>query len=88
MAYELHLFGRFSASQKVTEIGRNVFPVVHAISQICFTLYIVSTLSSLEHVGMQETHLYEESTRSSKSNLEVKARGVLFDGRKLGASGL
>ena len=33
LAYELHLFGRFCASQKVTEIGQNVFHVVHAISQ-------------------------------------------------------
>ena len=32
LAYELHLFSRFRESQKVTEIGRNVFPVVHAIS--------------------------------------------------------
>ncbi len=32
LAYELHLFGWFYASQKVTEIRRNVFPVVHAIS--------------------------------------------------------
>ena len=32
LAYELHLFGRFCAYQKVIEIGRNVFPVVHAIS--------------------------------------------------------
>ncbi len=33
MHYRLHLFGRFCAYQKVTEIGRNVFSVVHAISQ-------------------------------------------------------
>ena len=31
-AYELHLFGWISASQRVTQIERNIFPVVHAIS--------------------------------------------------------
>ena len=30
--YKLHLFGRFYASQKVTKIGRNVFPLLDAVS--------------------------------------------------------
>ncbi len=36
LIYELHLFGRLCASQKVTKIRRNVFPVIHAISQTLF----------------------------------------------------
>ncbi len=36
---ELQLFGGFCASQLVTKIGRNVFPVVHAISHIkCYRI--------------------------------------------------
>ncbi len=31
-AYELHLFGRFCASQKITQIGRNIFLLLEAIS--------------------------------------------------------
>ncbi len=33
------LFGRFSASQNITEISRNVFPVVHAISPYSLSFY-------------------------------------------------
>ncbi len=36
-AYELYMFHRFCTSQKVTKIRRNVFSVVHAISQCSFT---------------------------------------------------
>ena len=31
-AYELHLFGWFGASQKVMKIGRNVYPLLDAVS--------------------------------------------------------
>ncbi len=30
--HELHLLGRFGASQKVTKIGRNVYPLLDAVS--------------------------------------------------------
>ena len=40
--YELHLFHQLCASQKVTNICRNVFPVVHAISHSKWTLNAVS----------------------------------------------
>ena len=32
-AYDIHLFGRICASQRVTKIERKMFSVVHAISQ-------------------------------------------------------
>ena len=32
-AYELQLFGRFGASQKVTKLGKNIFLLLDAVSQ-------------------------------------------------------
>ena len=38
-AYELHLFGRFCASQKVSTISRNVFLLLDAVSLILVRYY-------------------------------------------------
>ena len=46
-AYELHLFDRFCASQRVTKVWRNVFPVVPAIS---LKIRKVSSQLQLSHV--------------------------------------
>ena len=40
LAYQLHLFGRICASQNVTQIGRNVFPLLDAVSH-CKAKYSV-----------------------------------------------
>ena len=70
-AYELHLFGLFGASQKVTKIGRNVYPLLDAVSQ----------KGQRSKPGVSNlTNIYARFGCSKSIN--IKARSMLAKGNK------
>ncbi len=78
------LFGRFCASQKVTENGRNVFPVVHAISPwilaSSYYMYYQAAWDSL-HDRLSGWRPHLEDSRLPNFLAHMKGEGLRFDGR-------